>query len=151
MLLRTDILQKRVVGCPCCFYLGYVHTISNSFSCRHEKLSSTVSNVVCCTQSFLESSRNAPPLWEGALRDDAKNGCVADYIQCDSPLAPASLCYTEIVPKSPFLEGGQGVSRHDFTNNNFAFPIYETNFYVFTIFKFRGCIKCQKRYVSPIL
>ena len=30
------------------------------------------------TQPFLESSRNAPPLWGGALRDDTKNGCVAD-------------------------------------------------------------------------
>ena len=31
-------------------------------------------------QPFLESSRNAPlRLWGGALRDDAKNGCVADY------------------------------------------------------------------------
>ena len=28
------------------------------------------------TQPFLVSSRNAPP---GALRDDTKNGCVADY------------------------------------------------------------------------
>ena len=30
------------------------------------------------------SSRNAPPLWEGALRDDTKNGCVADYDDGDS-------------------------------------------------------------------
>ena len=32
---------------------------------------------------FLVSSRNAPPhkgLWRGALRDDSKNGCVADYL-----------------------------------------------------------------------
>ena len=31
------------------------------------------------TQPFLVSSRNAPPHWGGALRDDTKNGCVADY------------------------------------------------------------------------
>ena len=30
------------------------------------------------TQPFLVSSRNAPPHWGGALRDDTKNGCVAD-------------------------------------------------------------------------
>ena len=30
-------------------------------------------------EQCLESSRNAPPhLWGGALRDDTKNGCVAD-------------------------------------------------------------------------
>ena len=28
------------------------------------------------TQPFLVSSRNAPPQWGGALRDDTKNGCV---------------------------------------------------------------------------
>ena len=33
------------------------------------------------TQPFLVSSRNAPPhKWGGALRDDSKNGCVADYL-----------------------------------------------------------------------
>ena len=33
------------------------------------------------TQPFLVSSRNAPPHeWGGALHDDAKNGCVADYL-----------------------------------------------------------------------
>ena len=33
------------------------------------------------TQPFLKSSRNAPPhLLGGALRDDTKNGCVADYV-----------------------------------------------------------------------
>ena len=31
------------------------------------------------TQPFLVPSCNAPPLWGGALRDDTKNGCVADY------------------------------------------------------------------------
>ena len=31
------------------------------------------------------------------------------------------------------------------------FTTYETNFYLFTIFKIRGRIKCQKRYVSIIL
>ena len=31
------------------------------------------------------------------------------------------------------------------------FTIYGTNSYLFTIFKIRGRIKCQKRYVSPIL
>ena len=30
------------------------------------------------TKLFLVSSRNAPPHWGGALRDDTKNGCVAD-------------------------------------------------------------------------
>ena len=36
-------------------------------------------HLVCYT-AVLESSRNAPPhLWRGALRDDTKNGCVADY------------------------------------------------------------------------
>ena len=30
------------------------------------------------------SSRNAPPLWGGVLRDDTKNGCVADYDDGDS-------------------------------------------------------------------
>ena len=35
--------------------------------------------VVCYTAVF-KSSRNAPAhLWGGAFRDDAKNGCVADY------------------------------------------------------------------------
>ena len=29
---------------------------------------------------FLESSRNAPPHWGGALRDDTKNDCVAEYL-----------------------------------------------------------------------
>ena len=32
------------------------------------------------TQPFLVSPRNAPPHWGGALRDDTKNGCVANYI-----------------------------------------------------------------------
>ena len=31
------------------------------------------------TQLFLVSSRNAPPHWGGALSDDTKNSCVADY------------------------------------------------------------------------
>ena len=31
------------------------------------------------TQPFLVTSRNAPPRWGGALRDDTKDGCVADY------------------------------------------------------------------------
>ena len=31
------------------------------------------------TQPFFVSSRNAPPPQGGALRDDTKNGCVADY------------------------------------------------------------------------
>ena len=47
--------------------------------------------LVCCTEPFLVSSRNAPPhkrllrtephsweFWGGALRDATKNGCVAD-------------------------------------------------------------------------
>ena len=30
--------------------------------------------------AYIVSSRNAPPhSWGGALRDDTKNGCVADY------------------------------------------------------------------------
>ena len=36
--------------------------------------------VQSATQPFLVSSRNAPPhQWGKALRDDTKNGCVADY------------------------------------------------------------------------
>ena len=30
------------------------------------------------TRPFSVSSRNAPPQWGGALRDDSKNGCSAD-------------------------------------------------------------------------
>ena len=48
-------------------------------------LSSTAGRFFFFTQSsqsatklFLVSSRNAPPHWGGALRDDTKNGCVAD-------------------------------------------------------------------------
>ena len=112
LLLRTDILQKRVAGCPCCFYLGYVHTISNSFSCRHEKLSSTVSDVT---------------LHSRQLRSVTQKSC-----------------------RSPFLEGGGVPSR--FHEQQFCVSRqYETNFYVFTIFKIRGRIRCQKRYVCPIL
>ena len=38
----------------------------------------TLPGYVCrsATQPFLVSSRNAPPQWGGALRDDTKNGCV---------------------------------------------------------------------------
>ena len=38
-------------------------------------------NIQSATQPFLVLSRNAPPhKWGGALRDDTKNGCVADYV-----------------------------------------------------------------------
>ena len=38
------------------------------------------------TQPFLASSRNAPPhSWGGALRDDTKNGCVANCFPPGQP------------------------------------------------------------------
>ena len=36
--------------------------------------------LVCYTAVFnVVTQRSSPHLWEGALRDDTKNGCVADY------------------------------------------------------------------------
>ena len=46
------------------------------------------------------------------------------------------------------VRGGGGKSSR---TTILRFPIYGTNSYLFTIFKIRGRIKCQKRYVSPIL
>ena len=34
--------------------------------------------VVCYTAVFSVVTQRSSPLWEGALRDDTKNGCVAD-------------------------------------------------------------------------
>ena len=31
-------------------------------------------------RSHCVSSRNAPPLWGGALRDETQNGCEGDYV-----------------------------------------------------------------------
>ena len=47
--------------------------------------------------------------------------------------------------------GGGGGGGKSSRTTILRFPIYGTNSYLFTIFKIRGRIKCQKRYVSPIL
>ena len=41
-------------------------------------LAANQANRSSATQPFLVSSRNVTPSWKGALRDDIKNGCVAD-------------------------------------------------------------------------
>ena len=38
--------------------------------------------------SCIVSSRNGRPHWGGVLRDDAKNGCVADYVHVGKLLFP---------------------------------------------------------------
>ena len=35
--------------------------------------------LVCYTAVFSVVTQRSSPLWEGAFRDDTKNGCVADY------------------------------------------------------------------------
>ena len=76
LLLRTDILQKRVAGCPCCFYLGYVHTISNSFSCRHEKLSSTVSDVTLHSRQLRSVTQKSRRKHRSYVWTEALSRCV---------------------------------------------------------------------------
>ena len=46
--------------------------------CGHSSDVISRGNQLSATQPFLVSSRNAPPR-RGALRDEIKNGCVADY------------------------------------------------------------------------
>ena len=59
----------------------YGRIVRVSGSASSFKYSWTSLQLVCLTQPFLVSSRNVPPHRRrgGALRDDNKNGCVADY------------------------------------------------------------------------
>ena len=40
-----------------------------------------VSNIVCYKAVFSVVTQRSSGLWGGALRDDTKNGCVADYLE----------------------------------------------------------------------
>ena len=40
-----------------------------------------VSNIVCYIAVFSVVTQRSSGLWDGALRDDTKNGCVADYLE----------------------------------------------------------------------
>ena len=65
---RRPIKQKaRVSAAICSVTIKYTVTLQKWLKAQS------------ATQPFLVSSRNAPPHWGRALRDDTKNGCVADY------------------------------------------------------------------------
>ena len=40
-----------------------------------------VSNIVCYIAVFSVVTQRSAGVWDGALRDDTKNGCVADYLE----------------------------------------------------------------------
>ena len=42
-----------------------------------------ISSLVCYTAVSSVVTQSSSPMWGGALRDDTKNGCVADYLVPD--------------------------------------------------------------------
>ena len=68
-IMKTECLATIIYYA---LYLGDDHTIPDSFLRRLK----TIPDIVCYTAVFCVVTQRSSP---GALRDDTKNGCLADY------------------------------------------------------------------------
>ena len=84
------------------FWPGKSPGFSRNNPQRREPTTTSIQKWLCLSDSSLLYSRHAMLLPGGALRDDTKNGCVADYSD-SNPVTCSHNCVIPVLPLPPTL------------------------------------------------